>query len=77
MPGIHITDQQARRYMQLRKSHDRPTAAAMAGFGTTTGARLDADARLPSQKSVPRGRRRADPLAAVWEAEIVPMLEAT
>ena len=77
VPGIHITDQQARRYMQLRKSHDRPTAAAMAGFGTTTGARLDADARLPSQKSVPRGRRRADPLAAVWEAEIVPMLEAT
>ena len=38
VPGIHITDQQARRYMQLRKSHDRPTAAAMAGFGTVLAA---------------------------------------
>jgi hypothetical protein len=76
VPGTHITDQQARRYMQLRRSHDRPTAAAMAGFGTTTGARLDADPRFPSQKRAPRGRRRPDPLAAVWDGEVVPMLQA-
>ena len=32
--------------------------------------------RLPSQKKKPRGRRRADPLADVWDAEVVPMLKA-
>jgi hypothetical protein len=37
--------------------------------------RLEADLRLPSQKKEPRGRR-PDPLAAVWDCEIVPMLQA-
>ena len=32
--------------------------------------------RLPSQKTAPRGRRRPDPLADVWDAEIVPILRA-
>jgi hypothetical protein len=31
---------------------------------------------LPSQKKTPRGRRRPDPLAGVWDSEIVPMLAA-
>jgi hypothetical protein len=74
--GTHITDQQARLYMDLRRTHTRQTAAAKAGFSCSTGARLERDPRLPSQKTVPRGRRRVDPLAAVWEPEIVPMLEA-
>ena len=77
MPGTHITDQQARLYMHHRRTHSREIAAARSGFSSTTGARIDADARLPSQKQVPRGRRRPDPLAAVWGAEIVPMLLAT
>jgi hypothetical protein len=34
------------------------------------------DPTLPSQKARPRGRRRPDPLATIWEAEIVPMLTA-
>ncbi len=46
MPGQHITDQQARLYMNLRQTRSRQTAAAMAGFSTSTGARLDADRRL-------------------------------
>lgn len=32
---------------------------------------------MPSQKKTPRGRRRPDPLDGVWDAEIVPMLQAT
>jgi hypothetical protein len=32
--------------------------------------------RLPSQKKAPRERRRADPLIAVWENEVLPMLKA-
>jgi hypothetical protein len=31
---------------------------------------------LPSQKAVPRTRRRPDPLAGIWETEILPMLKA-
>ena len=77
MPGTHITDQQARLYMDLRRTHTRPIAAAKAGFSASTGARLDADPRMPSQKQTTRGRRRPDPLASVWDAEIVPLLEAT
>ena len=77
MPGTHITDQQARLYMHHRRTHTRRLAAARAGISASTGARLDADPRLPSQTRAPRGRRRPDPLAAVWEAEIVPLLQAT
>src|SRR5262249_10204679 len=51
-------------------------AAAKAGFSTATAYRIEADPRLPSQKKGPRGRRRPDPLATVWDSEIVPMLEA-
>lgn len=62
--------------MNLRRTHTRQTAAAKAGFSTSTGARLDADPRLPSQKRTPRERRRPDPLEPYWEAEIVPLLTA-
>lgn len=77
MPGTHITDQQARLYMHHRRTHTRQLAAARAGIGASTGARLDADPRLPSQRQIPRSRRRPDPLAAIWEAEIVPLLQFT
>ena len=52
VPGTHITDQQARLYMDLRRSHSRQIAAAKAGFSTSTGARLDADPGCP-RKSRP------------------------
>ena len=63
--------------MHHRKTQTRQLAAARAGIGASTGARLDADPRLPSQRQTPRSRRRPDPLAAIWDAEIVPMLHAT
>ena len=62
--------------MTLRRTHGRATAAAMAGFSPSTGGRIEADPRPPSERAAPRGRRRPDPLAAVWDADIVPMLEA-
>ena len=61
--------------MKLRQNETPTVAAAKAGFSAATGYRLEQDLRLPSQKKRPRGRRRPDPLAAVWESEIVPMLE--
>ena len=62
--------------MKSRQTNVPALAAAKAGFSTATAYRIEADPRLPSQKKKPRGRRRPDPLAAVWESEIVPMLEA-
>jgi hypothetical protein len=62
--------------MNLRRTHSRETAAARAGFSASTGRRLDADPRMPSQKRTPRARRRPDPLADYWDSEIVPMLMA-
>ena len=41
VPGKHITDQQAKLYMNLRRTHSRQTAAAKAGFSASTGARID------------------------------------
>ena len=62
--------------MSYRQTHDAAVAAAKAGFSTATGYRIEGDPRLPSQKKVPRGRRRPDPLGDVWDSEIVPILKA-
>jgi transposase InsO family protein len=62
--------------MKSRQSNVPAIAAAKAGFSTATAYRIEADPRLPSQKKKPRGRRRPDPLAGVWDSEIMPMLEA-
>lgn len=76
MPGRHITDHQARLFMTYRQTHPVPVAAAKAGMSTATGYRLTADPSLPSQKQVRRKRRRPDPLAEIFDSEILPMLEA-
>ena len=62
--------------MTFHQTKPVPIAAAKAGISTSSGYRLIADSRLPSQKKVPRSRRRSDPLTGLWETEIVPMLEA-
>ena len=62
--------------MKFHQTNPVPIAAAKAGISTSSGYRLIAGQRLPSQKKVPRGRRRPDPLAGLWEAEIIPMLVA-
>lgn len=50
MPGRPITDQQAKLYMTLNKTHRRMTAAAMAGFSTSTASRLEKDHGCPGRK---------------------------
>jgi hypothetical protein len=76
MPGRHINDHQLRLYMKSRLIDSPPVAAARAAFSTATAYRIEQDPRLPSQKALPRGRRRPDPLAQIFDAEVVPMLEA-
>src|SRR5918911_2399878 len=65
-----------RLYMKFRRTEKPLVAAAKAGFSASTAYRFEQDPRLPSQKTAPRGRRRPDPLAAVWDSEIVPLLES-
>ena len=76
LPGLHITDHQMRLYMIYQHSKDATLAAAKSGFSRATGYRIEDDPRLPSQKKAPRGRRRPDPLAEVWDGEIVPILKS-
>src|SRR5260370_33524744 len=76
LPGRHITDCQTRLYMSFRQADTPRVAAAKAGFSTATAYRIEQDLRLPSQKRSPRGRRRQDPLAAVWDSEGVPLLKS-
>jgi transposase InsO family protein len=76
MPGRHINDHQMRLYMKSRLTVKKPAAAAQAAISLRTAYRIENDPRLPSQTPQPRGRRRPDPLIAIFDAEIVPMLEA-
>src|SRR6266403_1683896 len=48
----------------------------MAGRSEGVARAKDGHPRLPSQKKAPRSRRRPDPLAEVWDGEIVPILRS-
>ncbi len=58
------------------KRGNAPVAAAKAGFSPATGYRLARAALLPSEQDRPRGRRRPDPIAAIFDSEIVPLLRS-
>jgi hypothetical protein len=77
LPGRHITDCQLRLFMSFRQTDTPVIAAAKAGFSTATAYRIEQDPRLPSHKQAPRSRRRQDPLASVWDSEIVPLLKSS
>ncbi len=77
MPGRHVTDCQMRLYMSFRRTKPVPIAAAKAGFSTATAYRIEHDPRPPSARAIPRGRRRPDPLASIWDSEVVPLLRAS
>ncbi|MGG5889675.1 IS21 family transposase, partial [Falsiroseomonas sp. HC035] len=76
MPGRHVTDCQMRLYMTLRRTQPVPIDAARAGFSTATAYRIEGDPRPSSARTTPRGRRRPDPLAAIWDGEVVPLLQS-
>jgi hypothetical protein len=65
-----------RLFMKFRQTNSTAAAAAKASISTATAYRLEKDGVLPSQKAAPRTRRRPDPLAAIFDTEVVPMLKA-
>ncbi len=76
MPGRHVTDHQMRLFMQNRQTDTVAVAAAKASMSKATGHRIAKAPRLPSANKAPRGRRRRDPLGEVFDAVVVPMLQA-
>jgi transposase InsO family protein len=62
--------------MKSRLTQKKPASAAQAAMSLRTAYRIEKDARLPSQKALPRGRRRPDPLIDIFDPDIVPMLQA-
>jgi len=77
LPGRHLTDHQLRLYMSNRQNHSVTLSAARAGIGRTTAYRLEQDPLVPPSAEKPRrGRRRPDPLARIFDEEVVPMLLA-
>jgi hypothetical protein len=65
-----------RLFMKLKQTHPTAVAAAKSSISLATAYRLEKDPQLPSQKKAPRGRRRPDPLAQIFDAEVVPLLKA-
>jgi hypothetical protein len=66
-----------RLFMKFRRTNPIAVAAAKASLSLATAYRIEQDPRLPSQKKASRERRRPDPLADIFEVEIVPMLMAS
>lgn len=62
--------------MKYRRSDSPAVAAAKASISTATAYRVEKDPRLPSQTRSPRGRRRPDPLAGIFDEEVVPLLRS-
>lgn len=64
-----------RLFMKYRQTRPLEVAAAKADIGRATGFRMAKDPRLPSQKATMHKRRRPDPLAEIFDAEVVPLLK--
>lgn len=76
MPGKKITDHQVQKYNQHRLKLTQVAAAAKAGISERSAQRIEVCETLPSQREVRAWRTRSDPLAPVWDSEVVPLLEA-
>lgn len=62
-------------YKRYRLVNSQEAAAAKAGMSVRTARRVEQATSLPSQREPRSWRTREDPLAAVWQTEVVPLLE--
>jgi hypothetical protein len=77
MPGKRISDHQVLTYKAKRRGHTQVSAASKAGISERSARRIESLEALPSQRPARQWRTRADPLAGVWEAELLPLLQAS
>lgn len=75
MAGKRIGDHQVGIYKKLRGKYNQEVAAAKTGISVRSARRLEEMETLPSQRGARAWRTRADPFEAVWQSEIVPLLE--
>jgi transposase InsO family protein len=75
MPGKKITDHQVHKYKDHRKTLTQVAAAAKTGLSERSARRIERSQTLPSQKPPRSWRTRSDPLADVWDVEVVPLLQ--
>jgi transposase InsO family protein len=76
MPGKRITDHQVLTFKTQRRTRTQAAAAARVGISERSARRIESLPSLPSQRPPRQWRTRADPLAEVWEAELLPLLQA-
>ncbi len=77
MPGRWINHVQKDLYMTSRHTGDsQERAASRSGFSDRSGRRIEKGEGGPEHRKPRRHRTRTDPFAAVWQPELVPMLEA-
>ena len=78
MPGEWIKPRQVERYMKARKKgYTQENADAKAGISERSGHSIEQGKRTDPTMKERHWRTRPDPLAAVWESELKPMLEKT
>lgn len=76
MPGTWITDKQAEIYMKSRQqAQSQTTAAAKAGFSERSGRKIESGQRIAPKLKPHNWRTRQDPFEAVWQTQLVPLLE--
>lgn len=75
MPGKRITDHQVHQYKQHRNRLTQVAAAAKAAISERSARRIELSEALPSQRGPRHWRTRDDPLAAVWDSEVVALLQ--
>jgi hypothetical protein len=76
MAGKRITDFQVLKYKAQRRRHSQAAAAAKAGLSERSARRIDVFEALPSQRPRRPWRTRLDPLAGVWDSELLPLLRS-
>jgi len=74
VPGTRITDQQVMIYMKHRTRNSQVVAAAKAGISERSARRLD-KANQQTNDGKRQWRTRKDPLEAVWDSVVVPILK--
>ena len=75
MPGHWITIEQKELYMTARKKgKTQVVSAAQAGISERSGRAIE-QGQWSDPRKKKRGRTRPDPLEAVWESELKPLLE--
>lgn len=76
MPGKKITDHQVHPFKQHRNKSTQVAAAVKVGISERSARRIEGSEALYSQQTTRNWRTREDPLTAVWESQVVPLLQA-